>query len=129
MMRLSRVPVETLCTELSGDREQLGLVTDLSETGLRLQRPLRGARQGRLVQLEFELPDDGELVWAQGAICFDQLWHGAVPLRTSGVRIVAAASRHLRRLAEWVAAERQARRALEDNPNGWALAHAAHWRG
>lgn len=133
MMRLSRVPVETLCTEVSGEQEQLGLVVDLSEEGLRLQRPLRGAREGRIVQLEFELPDDGELIWAQGAICFDQLWRGAVPTRTSGVRILAAAQRHRNRLRDWVHEARVARdrltRLMQDAEPGWALAHASHWRG
>lgn len=129
MMRLPRIPVETLCTELSGQQEQLGLIVDLSEEGLRLQRPLAGPRQGRLVQLEFELPGDDEIVWAQGAICFDQLWRGARPVRTSGVRIVQAATRHLRRLAEWVTAAREARAAVDETRHGWALQHASCWRG
>src|SRR6185503_14414480 len=128
---LPRVPVETLCSEVVADREQYGLIVDLSESGLKLQRPLRGRTESRIVQLEFELPEVDEIVWAKGEICFDQLWrapaaHGGV-LRTSGVRLVAAATRHLRMLRDYVIAAREARRAAEDP--GWALAFATHWGG
>jgi hypothetical protein len=128
MLRLHRIPVETLCTEIAGEREQLSLVVDLSETGLRLQRPLRGRQDSSLVQVEFELPGEDEIVWAKGEVCFDQLWRGERgPLRTSGIRIVDAATRHLRMLRDWVVATREARH-LEEQP-WWALAHATHWSG
>ncbi|HEY3360038.1 MAG TPA: PilZ domain-containing protein [Polyangia bacterium] len=108
-----RVAVESLCTEIVGEREQLSMVVDLSENGLRLQRPLGGRVESHLLQIEFELPEVDELVWAKGVICFDQLWR--VPagfgharrgrlVRTSGVRVVAAATRHLRMLREYVVA-------------------------
>jgi hypothetical protein len=95
-----RIPVESLCTEVIGERDQLGLVVDIGVSGLRLQRPLRGRAEGRIVQIEFELPEADEIVWAKGEICFDQLWRNG--LRTSGVRLVAAAQRHLRMLREFV---------------------------
>ena len=110
-----RVPVESFCTEYVGERERHGLVVDLSETGLRVQRPLLGAGAGRVVQLEFELPGYDEIIWARGEICFDQLWRVPRPradgglagvLRTSGVRVVAAAGRHLRLLRDYVRAMR-----------------------
>jgi hypothetical protein len=97
------------------ERERHALVVDLSERGLRLERPLSGPMP-RLVQLEFEIPGYDDLIWASGAICFDQLWRrdGAVGnaqfVRTSGIRIINAAARHLRTLREYVV---ESRRALE----------------
>jgi hypothetical protein len=127
--RAPRIAVEALCSEVVAEREHYGLVVDLSEEGLRLQRPLRGRGDGRIVQLEFELPDADEIIWAKGEICFDQLWRApAGALRTSGVRLVAAASRHLRLLRDWVVAAREARFTVEPDPR-WSLAQASHWRG
>jgi hypothetical protein len=78
------------------------LVIDLSEEGLRLQRPVGGPRT-RSLQLELEIPGIDELVWAAGEICFDEVWR--IPsgiTRTSGIRIHAAAQRHRRMLREYV---------------------------
>jgi hypothetical protein len=113
-----RIATETLCTEVAGEREQYGLIVELSEAGLRLQRPLQGRMESRIVQLEFELPDVDEVVWAKGVVCFDQLWRVPLPgetprarvLRTSGVRVVAAATRHLRMLRDYVRAAAERRR-------------------
>lgn len=127
--RPARVAVESLCSEVLEEREEYGLLTEISETGVRLQRPLKGRREGRIIQLEFEMPGVDEIIWAKGEICFDQLWRVRTPspglpglLRTSGVRLVSAASRHLRMLRDYVMTMR------EDEPR-WALSHAAHWRG
>src|SRR5262245_19510319 len=99
-----RIPVATLCTTVINEREQLAGLVDVSESGLRIERPLRGRGDGRIVQLEFELPQVDEILWAQAEIRFDRMRRGAAgqPLRTSGVRIVAAASRHLRLMRDWV---------------------------
>jgi hypothetical protein len=113
-----RIPTETLCTEVADDREQYSLIVELSEAGLRLQRPLQGRMESRIVQLEFELPEVDELVWAKGVVCFDQLWRVPVigqrsparVLRTSGVRVVAAATRHLKLLRDYVRAAAEQRR-------------------
>jgi len=112
-----RVPVESLCTEVANGREQFSLVVELAESGLRLQRPLNGRTHNRIVQLEFEIPEIDEVVWAKGLICFDQLWRGrarhgqGLLVRTSGVHLLAAATRHLRMLQDYVVAtnERQSR--------------------
>jgi hypothetical protein len=100
-----RIPVETLCSELVQEREQFGLIVDLSEEGLRLQSPLGGLRSGRVLQLEFELPEADEIIWAKGEVCFDQLWRvreaPAGAMRTSGVRLIAAARKHLQLLRDW----------------------------
>jgi hypothetical protein len=106
-----RVRAAGLCTELTDDSEQLGLLLDVSETGIRVERPHRlrpTPGRERVVQLEFEHPGIDELVWAKGVIRFDKLEpvreNGRVAgaRRTSGVEIVAAASRHLRMLREFV---------------------------
>jgi hypothetical protein len=103
-----RVPVEALCTELVGGHERPGLLVDLSPRGVRLQRPFAAGVRGQVVQLEFELPEADEIVWAKGEVCFDQLWRVPRPgsvsaiVRTSGIRLVAAAERHLRMLRDYV---------------------------
>lgn len=106
-----RIPVETLCSDHTGETEQHALVVDLSEQGMRLQRPLVGVPRSRIVQLEFEIPGVDELVWAKGLVCFDEIWR--VPpawestklsgvVRTTGVQLTAATSRHKRLLREYV---------------------------
>ena len=99
-----RVPVSALCNALVDEQDQYALVTDVSQEGLRLERPLRGRSEGGLVQLEFELPGVDEILWARGEIRFDRLRRqgAARAVRSSGVRIVAAATRHLRLLRDWV---------------------------
>lgn len=102
-----RVPVESLCSEVAGDQVRHAHVLDVSAGGVRLQRPLGGPR-ARVLQLELELPGIDEIVWASGEICFDQVWNagrtasgGRNLVRTSGVRLIAAASRHARMLREF----------------------------
>jgi hypothetical protein len=105
-----RVVAQGLCSEIDEDAEQLGLLVDLSEHGLRLERPHVPQAQKireRVVQLEFEHPAVDELIWAKGVIRYDKLEpvrEGATTKvrRTSGVEIVSAASRHLRMLREFV---------------------------
>jgi hypothetical protein len=127
-----RIPVETLCSEVVDDREHFGVLVELSPGGARLERPLSGRRDGRIVQLEFELPEADEIIWAKGEVCFDRYrrsMEGAPGVRTTGVRLVAAASKHLRMLRDWVAATVEAQvRMREDDVSGH-LALATHWRG
>ena len=126
-----RIPVETLCSEVIDEREHYGVLVELSPSGVRLERPIGGRREGRIVQLEFELPDADEIIWAKGEVCFDRYrpGEGVTAVRSTGVRLVAAASRHLRMLREWVVATVEAqRRARQDDVAGM-LALASHWRG
>src|SRR5262249_41670974 len=114
------------------EHEQHALIVDLSESGLRLQRPLRGRRAGRIVQLEFELPEADEIVWAKGEGRFDELWRGGAgggPRRTSGVRLVAAAQRHLRMLRDYVMARREHLREIAFSVEEEPLLYASHWNG
>jgi hypothetical protein len=122
-----RVSVTSLCSEIVAEKEQFAFVVDVSEQGLRLERPLRGRAESRIVQLEFTLPEVDEIIWAKGEICFDQLRPATDPgvpgaLRTSGVRLVAAAGRHLRMLRDYV-------RAAVESATELDLMRASHWMG
>jgi hypothetical protein len=122
----SRITVENLASEVVNDREQLGLIVDLSSSGLRLERRFFGRRESPIVQLEFELPEADEIVWAKGEVCFDRLKPAPQGLvRSTGIRLVAAATRHLRMLRDWVHATVEARAALDRDP----LLYASHWNG
>ena len=130
-----RIPVETLCSEVIDEREHYGVLVELSPAGVRLERPYRasygGGRDGRIVQLEFELPDADEIIWAKGEVCFDRYrpGEGVGAVRSTGVRLVAAASRHLRMLREWVVATVEAQRRARQDDIAGMLALASHWRG
>jgi len=98
-----RIPVESLCAELHGGGLRHALVVDMSEDGLRIERPFGGPRTRRL-QLELEIPGVDEIGWAAAEVCFDEVRRagsGAV-IRTSGLRLVSAAQRHRRILREYV---------------------------
>ncbi len=125
-----RIPVESLCSEVVDDREHFGMLVDLSPQGVRLERPLSGRRDGRIVQLEFELPDADEIIWAKGEVCFDRYRRapdGERAVRSTGVRLGAAASRHLRMLRDWVAATVEARRRVEEEDVCGYLTFASRW--
>src|SRR4051794_28530452 len=129
-----RIPVETLCSEVVDDREHFGVLVELSPNGVRLERPLAGRRDGQIVQLEFELPDADEIIWAKGHVCFDRYGRGIdgsgrSAVRTTGVRLVAAASRHLRMLRDWVTATAEARQRARQDDIAGHLALASHWNG
>jgi hypothetical protein len=104
------MPLDTLYSEYVNERQMIGMIVDVSERGLRVQRVLkRSGQTSRLLQLEFELPGTGEVIWAKGEVCFDGLWQvpldseGRVAtLRTSGVRVVGAAGKHLRLMRDYV---------------------------
>ena len=98
-----RIPMESLCAELHGSGLRHALVVDMSEDGLRIERPFGGPRSRRL-QLELEIPGVDEIGWAAAEVCFDEIRRagsGAV-IRTSGLRLVSAALRHRRILREYV---------------------------
>lgn len=106
------------------------MIVDLSEDGLRLQRPV-GGRIPSSLQLEFEIPEVDEVVWARGEVRFDEVWRlptigdglsGIV--RTSGISLVTMASRHRRLLREYVMDHWCA----EVDP-GWLLGASCYQRG
>src|SRR5436190_5488913 len=93
MRASTRVSVEKLASEVVGNKEMLGLVVDLSAGGLRLERSSLARRASPIVQLEFAIPELDEIVWAKGEVCFDRLH--ANMIRSTGIRIIAAANRHM----------------------------------
>jgi hypothetical protein len=104
-----RVAVESFCTELCREQVRHALVVDLSEQGLRIQRPL-GGRMPWDLQLEFEVPEVDEIVWARGRVRFDRVERlprnpdGTLAgiVRTTGIQIVSFAERHRRLLREYI---------------------------
>jgi hypothetical protein len=105
-----RIGVEVFCSELVDGTARPGLVLDLAPTGVRIERPYQGGRLPRELALELEVPEIDEVIWAKAAVCFDQIrpapagTHGGRFgfLRTTGLRIVAAAARDLRMLRDCV---------------------------
>src|SRR5262245_38340545 len=119
----SRIAVESLCSEIAADAERFALVTDLSEDGLRLEQPPGGARPGGILQLEFEIPGYDEMIWASGQVCFDRLWQKDQRIvRTTGIRFMRAAGRHLRALREFVVENRRALDRYRQEDPWWARA-------
>jgi hypothetical protein len=123
-----------LVSHCSGEKELFAAAIDLSEQGICIERPFVPGprREGRVIQLEFDVPGIDELVWAKGEICFDLLAHGktahrgALVLRT-GIQIVAAARRQLallRELVRWQAAKAD----LDVDPS-WLMRASAYMRG
>jgi len=106
--RAPRVDVEAYCSELIDDAERPALVVDFAPFGLRIQRPYVSGRLPREISLELEVPEIDEVIWARAAVVFDQLrpaprgtQGGPLGfLRTTGLRIVAAAARDLRLLRD-----------------------------
>src|SRR3970040_2947935 len=105
MRMLPRVEVEALCWELVRGPEQSRRVLDLSAGGLRLERPYAGGPTPGEIQVEVELPEVDEIIWARGQVCFDRI-RRAEPLpgqaglgrimRTTGIRLAAAGRRRPR---------------------------------
>jgi PilZ domain len=125
----ARITVDTLASEIAPDRERAALLVDVSESGLRLERPLVSGRSGRILQVEFDIPGYDDLIWASGEVCFDRLLQKDRRLvRATGLRFVQAAQRHLRVLREFVVetARLADRRARED---AWWLRATGLLRG
>jgi hypothetical protein len=111
-----RIPMRIPYNELVAERQLIGVISDVSEEGLRVERLARNTGS-RIVQVEFELPGTNEAIWAKGELCFDRLQHmatGLQPVRTSGMRLVAAAAKHLRLLRDYVIELRRAQMDFDD---------------
>lgn len=111
-----RVALETLCNEIGDGHERPAFVVDVSETGVRIERPYLGGRTPRELQLEFELPGVDAILWAKGQTCFDQVrqCRGGDLWRTTGIRLAAAASHDLRLLRDFIFESRRDFEAIED---------------
>ena len=126
---MPRVDVETLCSEIVDGIERPSIVVDLSETGLRVERPYTGGRTPPELQLEFEVPGVDAIIWARGVTCFDQVrqFRGGL-LRTTGIRLAAAAARDLRLLRDFVVESRRAE-AARDAMDSYLCFASAYARG
>ena len=103
-----RIAVESLGAEVDEAHDRLGFVVDLSSDGLRIEHAHLGRRESRIVQLEFELPCADDVIWASGEVRFDHYrWTPRGAVRSTGIRLIAAASKHLRLLRDWVEAQAQ----------------------
>ena len=124
-----RVDVETLCSEIIDGTERPSMVVDLSQTGIRVERPYRGGRTPRILQLEFELPGIDEVIWAKGETCFDHIRQvrGSL-LRTTGIRLAAAARRDLRLLRDFIF-ETQRAQEVADSMESYLCFASAYARG
>jgi hypothetical protein len=106
-----RISVDGLCGVVTDD-DQLrhASMSNLSATGLRLERPFDPAATRRFVQLEIELPGVDEIVWASAAVTHAYLT--PLPGRTAdgqprfwcraGLRIADASRRERRLLRDYV---------------------------
>jgi len=101
-----RVGVDAVAWDEAG-RE--ALVVDLSADGLRIERPHVRPIMSERIQIELELPEIDEVAWIGGEICFDRRVHR---VQSTGIRVVSAAARDLRRIRDFVF--ERARRLRED---------------
>lgn len=136
-----RVSATAFATEHQDDRDRHAMILDLSEDGLRLQRPLVGLMrpQSPIIQLEFEIPEVDEIVWAKGHVCFDEVRRTGPrassglrrAMRTSGIQVVAATERHRRLLREYVNDAYRAELLAMDHasPGDWLTRASCYRRG
>jgi hypothetical protein len=105
-----RVAIDGWCGVVTHDDLRHAAVLELSESGVRLERVFDPRRAARTVALELELPDVDEVIWARAEVVFARLtplggthaWGQPRMLCRAGLRIAAAATRHLRLLRDFV---------------------------
>jgi hypothetical protein len=64
---------DALCTEVVDGKSRLGFAVELSPTGIRLERPYRPGPRPFEVDLELTLPDEDDVLFAEGRVRFDEL--------------------------------------------------------
>ena len=97
---IPRVRVELFLNQYIQDRPFRALATNLSQTGILIQKLLEPTLPlSRVVGLEFELPGTGELVWASAEPRFDTMDND---FQLSVLTFTAMAGRHERLLTEFV---------------------------
>ncbi len=99
-----RVPLEMFLNEYVEDRLHRCVTANVSETGLYLHGLLSNERKRRNVQLEFELPGTGEVIWAAGQVAYKQVdpyFHG------TGVRLTGITGVHARLMRDYVREKRK----------------------
>ncbi len=99
-----RVPLQIFLNEYIDERAHRALATDVSPTGLYVQqvaKPRWFMREHRFVQLEFDLPNTSDTIWARGEIRRDELDTGDL-VHGTGIHLVDIARGHARMLRDWV---------------------------
>jgi hypothetical protein len=108
---LDRVPLEIFLNQYVDERLHRAVTTNVSPTGIFVNRVHGGlpkliTRSSRLVQLEFELPGTGEVIWARGEVRRDELEAGGASAQSmvhgSGIYLVDIARGHRELLRDWV---------------------------
>ena len=103
-----RVRVEMFLTEYVRDKPYRALATNLSSSGLLMQKLLEPhIPLSRVVSVEFEIPGTGEVVWARADLRFDEVDDD---FQVSGLTFTGMASKHERLLREFVLEKKFARR-------------------
>ena len=101
-----RIPLEMFLNEYVRDRLHRCVSTDISESGLYVHKLITPKpRRPDALQLEFELPGTGEVIWARGEVAYEQYdehFHG------TGVRLTGIANLHARMLRDYVREKRKA---------------------
>ena len=111
-----RVRVDGLCGVVLGTELRPATMCDLSWIGVRLELPFDPSAAVREVQLEIEVPEIDEIMWACGHVTFAKLTPmGGLTMAgqprfwcSAGVRLDAAASRDRRLLRDYTLAVRAA---------------------
>jgi hypothetical protein len=101
----ARVPLEILVTQYVNDRPHRALATNLSETGMHVNKVLGSLeRRSRVVGLELKLPGTSDTIWARGEICHDSLdeyFHG------QGIRFTGMPRVWARLVRDWCVEKRR----------------------
>ena len=104
-----RVQLEMFLNQYVDERLERGVTSNVSPTGMYLHRVLRRSlgRSARFVQLEFQIPGTGEVVWARGEVRRDELelppWRRDSELvHGSGLRLLEMPRAHRRMWKDFV---------------------------
>ena len=112
-----RISVEGLCGVVANDQLSHASMRDLSEGGLRLERPFDPKTARPVVQLEIELPGIDDVLWARAEVSFAVLtpMPGRTPdgqprfLCRAGLRLAGICSRERTLLRDYVVEARRAK--------------------
>jgi len=95
-----RLRLQLYLNEYIKDREFRALATDISESGLALQRLTEPVvTHAPVVGIELELPGTSELIWAAAEPRFDSI---GTDFHVSGLRFRGMARKHQRLLRDYV---------------------------
>jgi hypothetical protein len=119
-----RVSLDGLCGVVTAGDLRHAAMIDLSSLGIRLERPFDPRTASRTLQLEIELPDVDEDVWACGHVTYAKLTpmgghHPDGQPRLwcrAGLQIDGMAGRDRRMLRDYVVERRRARLARAEHP-------------